>query len=61
MKTEIRGLTLVSTAEAAKRLGVSRRRVQKLCQQDRLGVRVGRDYAVAIEEIEKILSKKNPR
>lgn len=61
MTTEVRGLTLVSTAEAARRMGISRRRVQKLCQQDRLGIRVGRDYAVAIEEIEKFLRKKNPR
>jgi len=42
---------LISTVEAAKRLGISSRRVRKLVKQGRIrGVRVGRYYAIEEED-----------
>jgi len=53
----IRGLTLLSTKEAAQRLKISRRRIQQLCQSSKLGIKVGSHYLVAAEEIQKYLGQ----
>jgi excisionase family DNA binding protein len=37
---------LLSTAEAAEVMDVSRRRVQALCKEGRLGLKVGRAYVI---------------
>ncbi len=36
----------MTTAEAAIRLGLSERRIRVLCREDRLGERIGRNYAI---------------
>jgi excisionase family DNA binding protein len=50
----------ISTEEAAKRQGVSKRRIQRLIQQDRIpgAVRIGRDWMVPDDFI--ILPPDNP-
>lgn len=57
MVTEIRGLTLLSTAEAALKMNLSRRRVQQLCRNGKLGIKFGSHYLVAAEEIQKYLGQ----
>lgn len=49
-------LEYISTAEAARRLGISRRRVQSLILEDRLlADRVGRTYAVYVPSVEALV------
>jgi excisionase family DNA binding protein len=42
----------MSTAEAAKRLGVTVRRVQKLCESGRLGIKVGGRYLITATQLD---------
>ena len=44
-------LDLLSVAEAAAELGLSYRRVARLCEQGRLGQKVGHRYVVARGEL----------
>jgi plasmid maintenance system antidote protein VapI len=49
---------LLSTTDAAAIIGVSPRRVNKLCQDGRLGVRIGNQYFITKQEAKKF--KANP-
>jgi excisionase family DNA binding protein len=52
--------TLLSTAQAAEELGISRRGVQKLIEYGTLpAMRVGRDYLITLEDVQR--AKKRPR
>lgn len=44
-------IPLVSVEEAADFLGVSKRRVQKLCEDERLGQKVGSVYVIPEDEL----------
>lgn len=44
-------MTLLTTAEAARRLGLHPRRVQALCAQGRLGQRCGKSYVISEREL----------
>jgi len=41
----------LTTAQAAARLGLSESRVRHLCQQGRLGRRIGRNWAITEAEV----------
>ena len=41
----------LTTMEAAERLGITDRRVRKLCSEGRLGQKVGRDYLITSEDL----------
>ena len=43
----------LTTAEAAQRLGLSERRVRVLCEEGRLGVRIGRNWAITEAQLTK--------
>lgn len=43
---------LLSTAEAAKALGITEMRVRQLCQAGRMGLKVGDTWVISLEEIE---------
>lgn len=42
---------MYTTAKAAEKLGISEIRVRQLCQQGRLGRKVGRDWVISLDEI----------
>jgi excisionase family DNA binding protein len=42
----------ITASEAAILLGLSQRRISRLCQQGRLGQKIGRNYAITREQIE---------
>lgn len=46
-------MSLFTVKQAAQRLGVSVRRVQKLCEADRLGQKVGNTYIIPEDELRK--------
>ena len=48
----------MSTADAAQALGIKERRVRQLCTGGRMGRRVGRDWAITPEEIERNRERK---
>jgi excisionase family DNA binding protein len=48
---------MLTTAQAAKLLGVTDVRVRHLCQEGRLGSKVGRDWVITEEEIERFERK----
>lgn len=48
---------LLSTIEAAEVLELTRRRVQKFCEEGRLGFRVGGRYAIPFEELRRFKKK----
>jgi excisionase family DNA binding protein len=53
---------LVTTREAAERLGISRRRVQELLQAGALrGEKLSRDWVIEAEEVEAFAKKERPR
>lgn len=45
--------TLLTPAQAAPLMGVSLRRVQRLCADGRLGLRIGRTYFIPRDEAKK--------
>jgi excisionase family DNA binding protein len=49
---------MMNTTEAAKMAGLSVRRVQRLCQQGRIGVRFGRYFYIAEEEMKTFMKEK---
>jgi excisionase family DNA binding protein len=51
---------LLTTAEAAKILGVSERRVRQFCIAGRLGLKVGGRYTIDSEELQKFMEKPRP-
>jgi len=53
-------MPLLSVAEAAERLGLSRGRVQKLCQEGRLGQLAGNYYVILEDELRKFQKKPRP-
>ncbi len=52
-------MELLSVKQAAKELGVSGNRVREFCQEGRLGEKVGRQWIITRDELDKF--KKIPR
>lgn len=53
-------MPLLSVVEAAKKLGLSRGRVQKLCKEGRLGQLAGNYYVIHEDELKKFQKKPRP-
>jgi excisionase family DNA binding protein len=51
---------LLTTAEAADRLGISEVRIRQLCQDGRLGRKIGRDWLFTAEEVESFRRQSRP-
>jgi excisionase family DNA binding protein len=51
---------LLTTAEAADRLGLSEVRIRQLCNDGRLGRKVGRDWLFSEEELTAFLATDRP-
>ena len=52
--------TLLSTAEAAEVLGISEQRVRQLCAEGRMGRKVGRDWVISVEDLERNRERPGP-
>ena len=50
--------TLLSTIQAAEYLKLTRRRVQKFCEEGRLGQRVGGRYVISVDELRRFKKKR---
>jgi len=50
----------LTTAEAAERLGLSDVRVRQLCNDGRLGRKIGRDWLISEEELTAFLATNRP-
>lgn len=54
---KIRGLELLTTRQAATELSVTTRRIQQLCADGLLGIRIGRSYMIARQELDQFSKK----
>jgi predicted site-specific integrase-resolvase len=60
MSCEIRGLKLFTTREAAKKSGISLRRIQQFCQMGLIGIQVDDRgfYLIAEDELVKFMKER---
>jgi len=51
---------LFTTKQAAEALGISEQRVRQLCAEGRMGLRVGRDWVITADDIERNRERPGP-